>query len=345
MKARHIIGFMGICMLSTAISSCTTHAEQSTGANQPFKVRVLQTDSASSGIVRSYAGSIEENSSTALSFSTGGYVQQVNVSEGEFVKKGDLLIQLDKSNAQSTYDAAKATLEQAQDGYRRLKQVYDQGGIAEVKWIEMETNLAKAESMEQIARKNLDDCEMYAPFNGFIGTNHAQAGMNLLPMQPAIILLDINTVYAKFTVPENEISFIEIGQEGEISVSAANNRTFKGQITERGVVADALSHSYTVKIKLQNPQKVLLPGMVCKVSLHINSGFSGIVIPNHAVQTDIDGTYVWLAQNGKATRRRVTIGDFAPNGVYVTEGLAVNDLVITEGYLKLSEGSNITVTE
>lgn len=345
MKGKVIIGILGACILSMVISSCTTHAEQSSKDQQSLKVRVLRIDSASTGIIRNYVGTIEENSSTALSFSTGGYVQQVNASEGQFVKKGDLLVSLDKSNAQSTYDVAKATLEQAQDGYRRLKQVYDQGGIAEVKWIEMETNLAKAQSMESIARKNLNDCDMYAPFDGFIGTNYAQAGMNLLPMQPTIILLDIGVVYAKFTVPENEISFVKIGQEGEVSVSAANNQTYKGKIAERGVVADALSHSYTVKIKLQNPQKTLLPGMVCKVGLHIDSDISGVVIPNHAVQTDIDGTYVWLAQNGKAVRRRVAIGDFAPAGVYVTEGLAVNDQVITEGYLKLSEGSNITVTE
>ena len=345
MKASIITGFLGAYMLSIVISSCTTHAEQSSTAQQVLKVRTLQIDSVNSGIVRSYAGSIEENSSTALSFSAGGYVKHINVSEGQFVKKGQLLVSLDKSNAQSTYNAAQATLKQAEDGYHRLKQVYDQGSVAEVKWIEMETNLAKAKSLESIARKNLADCDMYAPFDGFIGTNFAQVGMNLLPMQPVITLLDIDVVYAKFTVPENEIASIEIGQEGEVSVSAIDNRTFKGPITERGVVADALSHSYTVKIKLSNAQKALFPGMVCRIKLHINANLSGIVIPNHAVQTDINGTYVWLAKDGKATRRQVTVGDFAPNGVYVTEGLAVNDQVITEGYLKLSEGSNITVSE
>lgn len=331
-----------LCILLAAGCISCSKLTPKEAAPEVISVKVLTIDSIhQEGIIRNYVGSVEESFSTRLSFGTGGYIKNNYVSEGKMVKKGQLLLSLDKRNAESAYKAAKATLTQAQDGYKRLKQVYDQGSIAEVKWIEMQTNLAQAESMEQIALKSLNDCDMYAPFAGVVGEISAESGMNLLPMQPVLKLMDIDKVHISFSVPENEISVISIGQKARVEISALNNAQYSGKIIERGVVADPLSHSYTVKVELGNAQHELLPGMVGKVFIENGADAQGFVVPSNAIQTGLNGSYVWIDDNGKATRRQVKTDGFVRNGVLITDGLKQGDKIITEGYLKICEGISI----
>lgn len=307
----------------------------------PVKVETIMIDSVQNSITRNYVGTIEEDFSASLSNGTGGYVEKVYVHEGLFVTQGQVVVSLNKSNAQNTYNSAKASLRQAQDGYDRLKQVYDQGSLAEVKWVEMETKLEQAKSMEKIALKQLKECDLKAPFSGYVGTVTAQTGMNLLPMQSALVLMNINRVRIKFSVPENEISRVKVNQIGEVDIPALNNKLYSGKITERGVSADPLSHSYIVRIELPNSQHELLPGMIGKVVLKRDLNMSGYVIPANAIQTNREGYFVWIVKDNKATLKAVQIGDFINEGILIVDGLEKNDEVITKGYLKLAEGSLI----
>ena len=87
---------------------------------------------------------------------------------GDRVAKGQLIATVDPFSMQSSYDAAKASLAQAEDAYRRMKELYDKGSLPEIKWVEVQSKLQQAKSMEEVARKNLDDCKLYAPFSGII---------------------------------------------------------------------------------------------------------------------------------------------------------------------------------
>lgn len=327
------------------MAACTpvTDKEQ-TDDLLPVKVEVLRIDSTlMAGRTHNYVGTVEAQNTVSLSFTGGGYIVALPAAEGTAVAKGQLLAATDHRTAQSAYEVAQATLRQAEDGYKRLKTVYEQGTLAEVKWVEMESKLVQARSMADIAFKSLKDCEVYAPFSGIVGKRFMEPGMNALPMQPVITLLDIDTIHISFSVPENEIADIAIGDTVGIIVSALDYRTFKCKIIERGVSANALSHSYTVKAALSNPDWQLLPGMVCKVQHSpLNSG-KHIALPSQTVQTGSDGPYVWVNDNGTARRRWIDIGGFIGNNVSINDGLQQGDQVITGGYLKLSEGSPISI--
>ena len=308
----------------------------------PINVRIHVVDASSSQVTRTYVGEVEANSSLSLSFATAGTVEQVYVREGDQVRKGDLLASVDKQKAHNAHDAAKAALAQAEDGYKRLKQVYDQGSIAEVKWVEMQTNLEKARSMEAIARKQLNDCDLYAPCDGIIGSCNAKIGANLLPGQSAMTLLDVTRVQVVFTVPENEIASIALGDQGSIEVPALNNQTFTGKIGDRSLTANRMAHTYKVKIALDNNRRQLLPGMVCKVHL-VQPDTNGFVIDGKAVQTRPDGLGVWCVSQGRAVRRMVEAGQFVANGVLITDGLTQGDSLIVEGQQKLYEGAVVNI--
>ena len=111
---------------------------------------------------------------------------------------------------------------------------------------------------------------------------------------------------------------------------------FQGTVTERGVTADAFSRSYEVKLRVDDADASLLPGMVGEVSLTGKEGHTAYVLPPHIVQLDeTNCTFVWVASEGRAEKRRVVCGDYTADGVIVDEGLKEGDQVIVEGQQKV----------
>lgn len=328
------------CLLSITCGACKQ--KEKVQEIPPITVETMVVDSVFGALTRSYVGEVEENLSIALSFPVGGRVERVYVHEGQTVHAGQVIAVVNSSNAQNAYNSAKATLQQAEDAYQRLKKVYDQGSLAEVKWIEMQTTLEKARAMEQIAKKQLDECRLTAPISGVIGTCNAKAGASLLPGEPAVTLLDMGQVAVTFSVPESEISSVKVGKEAYVYVPALDNRLLTGKISDRSMTASHISHSYDVKITFPNRDKSLLPGMVCKVLLDQPSG-SGFVVPAKCVQTRPEGLAVWVIEKGKAQRRAVTSEEFAANGVLISSGLNPGDTLITAGMQKLYSGASVEV--
>ena len=320
---------IGICLLF-----CGCKRKEKQPERTPLLVEVMVTDTVSGSMTRTYVGEVEEKLSVSLSFPVGGRVERVYVHEGDHVSAGQTLAVANSTNAQNAYNSAKASLQQAEDAYNRLKKVYEQGSLAEVKWVEMQATLEKARSMEQIARKQLEDCTLTAPISGVVSNCNAKVGGNMLPGEPAFTLLDMGSVSVTFSVPESEINSVGIGNEAYVCVPALNNRMLTGRITERSVSASRVAHSYQVKIAFPNPDKSLLPGMVCKVMLNQPDN-QGFVIPAKCVQTRPEGLSVWVVENGRAQRRLITSTEFVANGVLVSSGLHSGDTIITSGLQKL----------
>lgn len=310
---------------------------------EPIKVSVAVIDSVAGGMTRTYVGEVQEDVSVSLSFPTGGKITSVFVKDGDRVTAGQLLATIDNSNAQNAYKSAAATLKQAEDGYKRLKQVYEQGSLPEVKWVEMLTDLEKARSMEQLAKKQVEECSMHAPVSGIVNKCNLNAGARLLPGEPAMTILDMKSVSVVFSVPESDIATIAIGSQALLTVPALKDKAIPCTVTDKGIVSNRISHSYQVKIKLANADGSLMPGMVCKVSL-AGDRSGGIVVPAKAVQTRPDGTSVWVVRNGHAEIRYIQSAGFTAGGVAVAGGLTYGDSVITSGYQKLFTNAPVSVS-
>ena len=185
---------------------------------------------------------------------------------------------------------------------------------------------------------------MIAPVGGVIGKKLIGAGETALPSQAVVSILDISSVKVKVAVPEAEIGGINAHTPTNIFVEAING-SYQGGLIEKGVQADALTHTYDIRINVSNGHRKLLPGMVANVRFAAegSQAVGSKMIPVTTVQKKTDGSkFVWtVAKDSTAHRTMVTTGQTQGNYICIINGLNIGDRVVTEGYQKLSEGTKV----
>lgn len=312
-------------------------------ASAPVKVKVERAAAVTKQCTSNFSGTVTADNETSVSFPVAGTIKRIDAEVGQRVSQGQLLAEIDDTSIRSTYEAAASTLSQARDAHARMQQLHERGSLPEIQWVEVESKLQQAESMERIARKNLEDCRLAAPFAGVIADRTADAGQNVLPGMTVVKLATIDRVKVRISVPETEISSIKQGSEASITVPALGNEVFTGRIVEKGVTANPLSHAYEVKLLVDNPRSRLLPGMVTRVAL-ADSTLTSYILPAQSVLLgEKDTAFVWINDNGTAARRTVVCGVPTSDGVTVVSGLADGDEVIVEGQHKISEGMRLEI--
>jgi len=217
------------------------------------------------------------------------------------------------------------------------------GNLPEIRYVEVQTKLQQARAAAGIAKKNLDDCSLYAITDGIVGKRAIEPGMTTTPNVTFITIVKIAKVYARVPVSENEISTMKKGQTATIKIGALN-AAFNGMIEEIGVLADPLSRTYAIKIAIQNARENIRPGMVCQVTIANVSGMRNLVVPSEAVLVDETGkNYVYTvdAVQKKAVRKYVKVGKLVHTGIEIAAGLKEGELIVTMGQHKLVDQSPV----
>ena len=333
-----------ILVLLAILMVCSCGERKERGAKAPTRVKTQLLSPALSDDAQTYVGIVEEREGTAVSFTSMGVVKRVLVNEGQAVGRGQLIAEMDDTQARNLLSGAEAAMNQANDALERYKMLHDNGSLPEVQWVEIQSKVAQAKSQLEVTKKSLADCRLTAPVSGIIGKKLVGAGETALPSQAVVTILDISSVKVKVSVPEAEISGINASTPSSIAVEAAQVTVSGGKI-EKGIQADALTHTYEVRINVQNANRKLLPGMVASVKFIAegSQSIAGKSLPVTAVQKAADGAlFVWtVAKDSTAHRAKVSIGATNGNHVAITDGLNMGQRIVTEGYQKLSEGSRV----
>ena len=335
---RVIIGLLTVLML------CSCSEKKRNGTKAPTRVKTEMVSSASEMTGQTFVGIVEESEGTAVSFTGMGVVKRMLVNEGQAVAKGQLIAEMDDTQARNLLNGAEAQMNQANDALERYKMLHDNGSLPEVQWVEIQSKVAQAKSQYEVAKKNLADCRLTAPVSGIIGKKLVGAGETAMPSQAVVTILDINNVKVKVAIPEAEVSDITASTPSVINVEAAQKQVSGGKI-EKGVQADALTHTYEIKINVQNADRKLLPGMVASVRFNgqLTIDNRQLFLPVTSVQRRADGSmFVWtVAKDSTAHRTTVTTGNTQGNRIAIDSGIEIGQHVVTEGYQKLSEGTKV----
>ena len=300
-------------MLLSALLICSCTGKKEQEAKAPIRVKTEVASTATSVNGQTYVGMVEEQEATAVSFTGMGVVKRVLVNEGQAVAKGQLIAEMDDTQARNLLSGAEAQMTQANDALERFKMLHDAGSLPEVQWVEIQSKVAQAKSQLDVAKKNLADCRLVAPVSGIIGKKMIGAGETALPSQAVVSILDISSVKVKVAIPEAEIGGISGNTSSIIKVEAIGS-SFEGGRIEKGVQADALTHTYDIRINVANRERKLLPGMVASVSFGSEKSevkTEQLSMPVTAVQKKADGSlFVWtIEKDSTAHRTTITTGE------------------------------------
>ena len=324
-----------------ALMACSKQANQEY-AQAPIKVKTTVVAPQAGSATSRYVGTIEPTHETPLSLETTGRVTAINVKNGDRVRKGQVLLTVDNTQALNALQGAEAALKHAQDGYDRVSKVHAKGVVSDQKMVEVESQLAQAKSLYAAAKKRLEECTLIAPCDGVVNGLTLERGQAVLPGAKLCSVLDVSGFNVRFTVPEAEIR--NLGKTGEVECAAVN-AVFPVTISEKSVAANTVTHTYEVVAHISGGTDVLMTGMVGKVkvkgeSLEVKD--EGIVIPAKCILLTPDGHTVWVVEDGIAVRREIVIDGYQADGVRVKSGLQAGDTLITDGYQKLYKNCKVS---
>lgn len=337
-----------VIMALICLTSCSQQKKADSKA--PVSVDVYSVDDMSGSESKDYVGTVEEKTGSTLSFEVAGNITSLRVDEGDHVSRGQVIATINPISLKEAHRATLVTLKQAQDAYNRFLPLHKSGTISDMRWVDIESKLEQAQAAESIARQQLSHSTLTAPFSGVIASKEADMGSYVLPGQPIVKLADVAQVNVKISVPEAEISHIHVGDGITATVAALGGARFDGVITEKGIDANPVSHTYDVKALIANSHGKLLPGMVCNAKVHANAKSqqgipAHVIVPAGCIELDVDNSrFVWTVVNGKAHQQHIQVGDFEGDGVIVLSGLKSGDMVIVGGQQKVSEGMKVSTS-
>lgn len=318
---------------------------QPVSAAVPILVRQVSTLNRSDVVVVS--GDLEASRSGNLGFQVPGRVTHVWPEEGQVVQAGAPLAQLDSTEYHLQLVMATAAARQAEDQYRRLQQMYEQEGIPPADFVKIETGYQQAQAQQALVRRHLANTRLVAPLGGVVARRGIEVGEQAAPGMPLFTIIATDPVLVRAGVPEAEIGRIRIGQSAEIRVPALPNQKFGGRVKLVGMAADPVSRTYTVKITVPNPRRLLRPGMIAEARIQQDSQVIAFTIPANAIVRDADGATQVFAYNAAEQRvhaRRITVGTVYGKEVEVTSGLTGKEMIVVGGQHRVREGSKVEAT-
>lgn len=340
----------GTIALTVTLSGCKKHDKAT--EEDPVRVNVeVVADGRTSDGGSSFSGTVQASEESTVSFSIPGTITKVYLEEGQKVSKGQIIARIKSESLINSRNIAQAELEEARDAYQRLKKLHDADALPDIKWVEIQAKLKQAENAAALADRAVSDASIHAPISGYISQKFANDGQTVIPAEPVVKIVNLNTLQVAIPVPENEIATFGPNTTAVIRFDVDGNPEVKGKIGNKSVVADPLTRSYTVKFDIDSADGKILPGMIGKVTVEGLTPESElktteVTLPSQAVLLSSDNQqFVWIVKNGKALRKDVTADELSAQGVIIRSGLVAGDSVIVAGMQKVSTGTKVAVVK
>ncbi len=309
--------------------------------NREIGVVLVEAATQSWGDVLPVTGTAQANESLTLTASATERVTRVAFDDGETVAKGQVLVELARSEESAGIAEAQAALAETEQQVRRLEPLATRGIVPRA---DLETQRAARDAARaRVASANarLGDRVIKAPFAGVLGLRQISTGTVLSPGDAIVTLDDVSSIKLDLGVPERDLGRVAPGQALVATSGAFPGVEFPGVVTTIDSRIDPLSRTATVRARLENPDARLRPGMLLGVDL-IAQPREAVVVPEIAVQARGTSQYVMVAgAEGTAEERTVTVGSRRRGMVEIVDGLATGERIVTDGLVKLRDGARI----
>lgn len=306
-------------------------------------------------------GTIKGAMEFKLSFEVPGVVSSINYREGERYEEGALLISLKQDDillrlkrAQAELNKSETQVQIAQDKVGEHEKLFAMGAIPKqtLDKVKLELDSAKYESeaarLEAKANEAmLEKSNLYAPTAGMIGELKIEEGETVTPNTLLGTHIMTEYVYAEFGIVERDVNKIALGQKARVFVDAYPDKTFEGVIENVAPVVGGTSRTATARVRIENPERLLLPGMFARIRILLYSKKNTLVVPTDSVQGSEGEQFVFVIHSDQETaeKRAVTVGYTRPDYSQIDAGLSEGELVAVSGLERLEDGGKIRLLE
>ncbi|QOL25684.1 efflux RND transporter periplasmic adaptor subunit [Thalassotalea sp. LPB0316] len=356
---------MKTCLSLSLLALLSACSEQNTQASAPPPpaVSVYQVKQIAVGQHHEFVARTEAYKEAQLTARVEGELIEKSFREGGRVKKGDVLLKIDPSAYQASFEQAQADLDSRESGFqnaiRNLKRANDlisQGYISQSDYDKLTTEESQAKAAVSVAKAALEKAELnlsythiVAPFDGRIGKANFDVGNVVGPQSGSLATLTVtDPIYVNFQVKESEyVTHMQMRSQGkregqiDISLMLPNNTVYpeKGELDYADIKIDEGTGTVELRAKFPNPSGVILPGLFVNLVVESVQKEQMAYVPQSAVQENQQGKFVLVVdENNTVTQRIVQLGRRV-NAMWVVEsGLAVNEQVIIEGLQKVRPG-------
>jgi membrane fusion protein, multidrug efflux system len=290
------------------------------------------------------SGSIAPYVQAMLKSKVGGEVEQLQLREGQDVREGDVIARVDTRNLQAQYDReaaavekARADLDLARLNRDKNRTLLEQRFISQNTFEQTESAYAGsvasfklAEAQARVAKINLDDALIRAPFAGTIAKRLVQPGEKVSPDSAIVTLVDLKQMVLEAAVPAAEIPAVRVGQKVRFHVGGFGDRLFEGEVQRINPMTSEGSRAITIYIAVANADRALKGGMFAQGELMLDSTQPVLAVAQRAVRDEAGTSYVYTLRDEKVVRTPVTLGPRTKGEAFVEvrSGLTAGDQVI-----------------
>ena len=267
-----------------------------------------------------------------------GTLKKIYVEEGQEVKKGKLLAQIDDAGLKNQLEQLQIQAALSKTTYERTQRLWDQNIGAEMQLLQAKaTYESQLKSIAQL-KKQLQRTRILAPFSGTIDEIVANTGANLLPGQtPVMRIVDLKKMYTEASVPERYLSQIKKGTTATVKIPMLD-REFPTTVRQTGNFINPNNRSFRVETPLPNPDEMIKPNLSCRLKINDYSNPEALMIPLRIIKENAIGKkYIFkLTPDGKDQVYRteqvfVKLGKKSTDKVEILEGIKAGDLLVDEG--------------
>ncbi len=347
MQERSTIGVLGAVALALSVISWvpTATAQDPKPLAKPMSLPVKAVP-ARIGTVNNditAVGTLLANESVMIRPEVAGRVVAIHFNEGQSVAAGARLVSLDAAEVQAQLAASTADERLNAQRAERAAELYKKNFISQQALDDAREAYKKATARRQEDGARLAKTEIRAPFAGMVGLRQVSAGAYLKAGEDIVRLDKIDVVKLDFRVPEVYLGQIRKDQPVGVRVDAFPNETFTGRVYAVETTVDEKTRTMLLRARVSNPGGKLRPGMFARVTLELGSNSNAILVPEQAVVPRGDRNFVFRVVENKARLTEVTLGTRSPGVVEVKSGLSAGELVVTDGQLRLQDGSLVAV--
>jgi membrane fusion protein (multidrug efflux system) len=286
-------------------------------------------------------GSLRSNEAVIIRPEIAGRITEILFDEGQPVRRGAPLFRLDDSIARAQLEQAKASLVLSRANHERTQELHQRGASTQRASDEAVAKLRADEAAVELAMATLSKATILAPFNGIVGLRKVSVGDYVNPGQNLVNIEDLESLKVDFRVPEIYSLQLRAGQKIRVRLDAIPDSSYEGTVYAIDPAYDPNGRAIILRARLPNSDGLLRSGMFARVTLLVDEREQAIVVPETALVPVGENQFVYCVVDGKAVMTKVRTGQRRKGQVEIVEGLSPDSVIVTEGTVKLRDGSAV----